>query len=174
VFGARPTLRGRAGVGRAGFGCGEEIVVFSKSFEKFRHKLKDDELLVLEVQRQFRRARGDADGDAGGESRQRIEVVNVLDLTEARQRFARGMRLTCNGQSSGSRLREVLAPYRSGTCPVSVVYSTRGAVCEIDLGESWRVNLHDDLIRSLGDWLSPENVRIVYGDASSQPVNGQW
>ena len=57
------------------------------------------------------------DGDAGGESRQRIEVVNVLDLAEARQRFARGMRFTCNGQSSGSRLREVLAPYRSGTLP---------------------------------------------------------
>ena len=151
----------------------EEIVVFSKSFEKFRHKLKDDELLVLEVQRQFRRARGDADGDAGGESRQRIEVVNVYDLAEARQRFARGMRLTCNGQSSGNRLREVLAPYRSGTCPVSVVYSNRGVVCEIDLGEAWRVNLHDDLIRSLGEWLSPENVRIVYGEARAQPVSNE-
>jgi DNA polymerase-3 subunit alpha len=152
----------------------EEIVVFSKSFEKFRHKLKDDELLVLEVQRQFRRARGDGDGDAAGESRQRIEVVNVFDLTEARQRFARGMRITCNGQSSGSRLRDVLTPYRSGTCPVSVVYSNRGAVCEIDLGESWRVNLHDDLIRSLGEWLSPENVRIVYGEARSQAVTSEW
>jgi DNA polymerase-3 subunit alpha len=151
----------------------EEIVVFSKSFEKFRHKLKDDELLVLEVQRQFRRARGDADGDAGGESRQRIEVVNVYDLAEARQRFARGMRLTCNGQSSGSRLREVLAPYRSGTCPVSVVYSNRGAVCEIDLGEAWRVNLHDDLIRSLGEWLSPENVRIVYGEPRAHAVSNE-
>ena len=146
----------------------EEIVVFSKSFEKFRHKLKDDELLVLEVQRQFRRARGGDMDDPGGDTRQRIEVVNVYDLAEARQRFARGMRLTCNGQSSGNRLREVLAPYRSGTCPVSVVYSNRGAVCEIDLGEAWRVNLHDDLIRSLGEWLSPENVRIVYGEARAQ------
>jgi len=33
------------------------------------------------------------------------------------------------------------------------------------LGDAWRVNLHDDLIKSLSDWLSPENVRIVYNDA---------
>ena len=129
---------------------------------------------MLEVQRQFRRARPDADGDPG-EARQRIEVVNVYDLAEARQRFARGMRLMCNGQSSGHRLREVLAPYRNGSCPVSVVYSNRGAVCEIDLGEGWRVNLHDDLIKSLGDWLSPENVRIVYGEARAQQVaTSEW
>jgi DNA polymerase III subunit alpha len=59
----------------------------------------------------------------------------------------------------------MLAPYRSGRCPVSVVYSNRGAVCEIDLGESWRVSLHEDLIRSLHDWASPENVRIVYSES---------
>ena len=98
----------------------------------------------------------------------------MFDLTEARQRFARGVRLTCNGASSGGRLRDVLAPYRSGTCPVSVVYANRGAVCEIDLGEAWRVNLHDYLIRSLGEWLSPENVRILYGDARSQSVSSEW
>ena len=144
----------------------EEIVVFSKVFDLYRHKLKEDQLLVLEVQRQARRARGgmDGDGDTGTDFRQRIEALNVLDLTEARGRFARGVRLICNGASSGGRLRDVLAPYRKGTCPVSVVYSGRAASCEIDLGEAWRVNLHEDLIRSLSEWLSPENVHIVYGE----------
>jgi DNA polymerase-3 subunit alpha len=45
---------------------------------------------------------------------------------------------------------------------VQIVYYNKGAACEIELGDDWRVNLHDDLIRSLSDWLEPENVRIVY------------
>jgi DNA polymerase-3 subunit alpha len=106
--------------------------------------------------------------ESGGEGRASIRAVNVLEFAEARNRFARGVKLTCNGASSGGKLRDLLAPYRSGRCPVSVVYSNRGAICEIDLGEAWRVNLHDDLIRSLNDWLSPENVRIVYPESVSR------
>jgi DNA polymerase-3 subunit alpha len=42
------------------------------------------------------------------------------------------------------------------------VYSNHGALCEIDLGDTWRVSLHEELIHALGDWLRPENVHIVY------------
>jgi len=122
------------------------------------------QLLVLEVQLRARGRPANGEFEGGGETRASIRAVNALDFAEARNRFARGVQLTCNGASSGNRLKEVLAPYRSGRCPVSVVYSNRGASCKIDLGEAWRVNLHDDLIKSLSEWLSPENVRIVYGE----------
>ena len=144
-----------------------EVIFFGEVFDKFRQKIKEDELLVLEVQLRARGGGGrmvNGEYEGGGEGRASIRAVNALDLTEARNRFARGVRITCNGDSSGGRLRDLLAPYRSGRCPVSVVYSNRGTVCEIDLGESWRVNLHDDLIHSLSEWLSPENVKIVYND----------
>jgi DNA polymerase-3 subunit alpha len=49
---------------------------------------------------------------------------------------------------------------------VQIVYSSNGATCELDLGEAWRVNLHDELIQSLSDWLRPENVQIVYQPAA--------
>jgi len=98
------------------------------------------------------------------ETRASIRAINALDLAEARRRFARGVRLTCNGESAGGKLRDVLAPYRNGQCPVSVVYANRGASCEIDLGDAWRVNLNDDLIRSLSEWLSADNVRVVYNE----------
>jgi DNA polymerase-3 subunit alpha len=134
-------------------------------FEKHRQKLKEDELLVLEVRLRAARARVvNGESDSGPDFGMRIEALNVLDLAEARNRFARGVKITCNGASSGNRLREVLAPYRSGRCPVSIVYSNRDASCEIDLGEAWRVNLHEDLIKSLAEWFSPENVRIVYNE----------
>ena len=30
------------------------------------------------------------------------------------------------------------------------------------LGEDWRINLDDRLLASLGEWLKPENVEVVY------------
>ncbi len=147
-----------------------EVVFFGEVFDRFRQKIKEDELLVLEVQLRLRggRATGSEFEGGGMESRMSIRAVNALDLAEARNQFARGVRLTCNGDASGGRLRDLLAPYRSGRCPVSVVYANRGAACEISLGEEWRVNLHDDLIRSLSEWLGPENVKIVYEPRAEQ------
>ncbi len=166
VLGSRvqTTASGHMGVIQLADDSGRfEIVAFREVFEKHRHKLREDEPLVLEVRLRAPRMRAtNGEGDAGQDYGVRIEAINVLDLSEARNRFARAVRLTCNGESSGGKLRELLTPYRSGTCPVSVVYSSRAATCEIGLGADWRVNLHDDLIRSLSDWLSPENVTILY------------
>ena len=129
-----------------------EVTVFNELFEQHRHWLKEDQLLIVEG----KVAHDDFSGSL------RISADKLYDLNGARNRYARGIRLACNGASSGARLRELLAPHRNGTCPVSIVYSNNGAVCEIDLGEAWRVKLHDELIRSLGEWLKPENVSIVY------------
>ncbi|MGH9578284.1 MAG: hypothetical protein ACRD3R_12670, partial [Terriglobales bacterium] len=95
----------------------------------------------------------------------RLTADRLYDLAAARSRFARKVRLHCNGQSSGSKLKELLAPYRNGGeggCPVSVVYSNNDAVAEIELGDAWRVKLDDGLINSLGNWIEPKNVQIVY------------
>jgi DNA polymerase-3 subunit alpha len=129
-----------------------EVTVYGELFESSRSLLKEDQLLVVE-------GRPQNDEFTGG---LRIAAEKLYDLPSARARFARGMRLVCNGESSGSRLRELLSPYKQGSCPVSIVYSNEGAQCRIDLGDQWRVKLDDDLIRSLGAWLKPENVQILY------------
>ncbi|MGQ0752797.1 MAG: DNA polymerase III subunit alpha, partial [Betaproteobacteria bacterium] len=134
-----------------------ELTVFNELFEQHRHWLKEDQLLIVEG----KVAHDDFSGSL------RISAEKLYDLAGARNRFARAIQLTCNGASSGNRLRELLAPHRNGSCPVSIVYTHHGAMCEIDLGEAWRVNLHDDLIRSLAEWLRPENVNIVYHAARS-------
>ena len=72
------------------------------------------------------------------------------------------MRLTCNGQSSAQKLKELLAPYRNGSCVVTLVYYNQRASCEIELGDAWRVNLSNNLLQSLGAWLSEDNVKVVY------------
>ena len=132
-----------------------ELTVFNELYEQHRHWLKEDQLLIVE---------GKVVHDEFSGSL-RVSAEQIYDLQTARNRYARAIRLICNGESSGSRLRDILMPFRNGKCPVSVVYSTRGAACEIDLGDAWRVSLQDELIRSLGSWLKPENVRIVYRES---------
>ena len=85
-------------------------------------------------------------------------------MTAARNRFARRVRLTCNGQASSQKLKELLEPYRNGACPVSILYRNHRAICEIELGEAWRVNVDDKLLQSLQAWLSEDNVTVIYNE----------
>ncbi|HEY0563125.1 MAG TPA: hypothetical protein VGD04_07345, partial [Methylophilus sp.] len=58
-------------------------------------------------------------------------------------------------------------PYRSQVgdkkrCPVKIEYHNAQAQVSVMLGEDWRVELHDDLLKHLQAWLSKENVKILY------------
>jgi DNA polymerase-3 subunit alpha len=166
------TASGRMGIVLLSDDSGKhEIVVYREAFERFRHKLREDELLVIEVRGRQRYRNSEAEAEGGGngaDNSLRLEALNILDLSEARNRYARGLRLTCNGQSSGARLKELLGPHRNGSCPVAIDYSSGGARCEVKLGASWQVNLSEELIRVLSDWLRPENVNIDYSGTAGR------
>ncbi|MEK7876306.1 MAG: DNA polymerase III subunit alpha, partial [Pseudomonadota bacterium] len=139
----------------------QEVTVYSELFDQYRQIIVEDALLVIEAKvRNVRRG--------GGEEAEavflRVNAEKIYDLSAARNRFARGVQLTCNGQSSAQKLKELLAPYRNGPCAVSVVYHNHDASCEIELGEAWRVNLNDNLLQSLAAWLSEDNVKVVYNE----------
>ena len=129
-----------------------DLTVFNELFEQHRSWLKEDELLIVE---------GKAALDRFTESL-RLSADRLFSLESARNHFAKVMRLHCNGQSSGAKLKEILAPYRNGGCPVSIVYNNLDAEVEVRLGEDWKVNLQEPLIQSLGQWLKPNNIEIVY------------
>ncbi len=131
-----------------------EVVIFNELYEQNRHLLKDDALLVIE-------GKVNRDDYSGGV---RVTAERIYDLAGARTRFAQGLRLACNGQSSGRKLAELLAPYKAqeGGCPVWVDYHTPNARCRVRLGEDWRVRLDDRLLESLGGWLRPEAVNVIY------------
>ncbi len=139
----------------------QEVVIYGEIFDQYRKVVVEDAVLVMEVKvRNI--ARGGQGGDDLETSFTRITAEKIYDLEAARNRYARGVRLTCNGQSSAQKLKELLAPYRNGPCPVSVVYDNHRASCEIELGDAWRVSLNDNLLQSLAAWLSADNVKIVY------------
>ena len=171
------TRRGRMGVivlddGRARV----ELVVYSELFESVRASLKEDQLLLVEAKVN---TKGGDDEYGNG---LRISADQLYSLDDARSRYAKRMELHCNGLANVVRLRELLAPYRNVVnissvvntsngskpkgnnwcCPVLLVYRNLSAICELELGDAWRVNLQDNLLQSLSAHFKAENVRIIY------------
>jgi DNA polymerase-3 subunit alpha len=129
-----------------------EVTVFNELWEAERAKIKEDELLLVEGKVQ-------KDDYSGG---LRITADKLHTLAEARGRYARGLRLTMNGGSDAKRLQALLAPFRNGPCPVRLNYRNGDAVAELPLPENWRVRLDDALLAGLADWLTAENVKVIY------------
>ena len=129
-----------------------EITVFNEIWDAERAKIKVDDLLLVEgkVQR---------DDYSGG---LRVSAEKLYTLAEARGLYARGLRLTMNGGSDAKRLQGLLDPFRNGPCPVRLAYSNDAAMAELPLPEAWQVHLEDALLVQLAEWLTPENVKVLY------------
>lgn len=152
-----------------------EMVVFDELFDQNRSWLKEDVLLVAEVKTSRYRRDDEESSDV-----LRITAENLYSLANARSRFAKQINIHCDtaSLSSISDLQTMLAAYtREHTngstddntdhqatyfCPVTLQYRNQNADCTISMGENWRVNLHEDLIQSLGKHFKPEQIEIIY------------
>jgi DNA polymerase III subunit alpha len=133
-----------------------EIVVFNETYDSARNLLREDQLVIVEAKVMQRT------GDDGQVQGLRVIAESVHDLTAIRRRYAKVLRIACNGGSDAERLAELLTPFRNGSCPIVVSYCNRGVGGELELPEDWRVDLDAALIERLGEWLTPQNVRVVY------------
>ncbi len=143
----------------------QEVTVYNEVFDQVRDLVKEDAVVVIEAKvRNVRRSVGE-EGEAVF---MRIAADRIYDVAGARSRFARGVRLSMNGEASqagaaaAATLKSLLEPYRNGPCPVAVCYRNGGASVEMQLGDTWRVTLDDALMKSLNEWLKPENVEVLY------------
>jgi len=143
----------------------QELTVYNEVSDQHRDLVKEDAVIVVEAKvRSVRRSIGE-EGEAVFT---RITAERIYDVAGARSRFARGVRLSMNGEVSqagaaaSATLKTLLEPYRNGPCPVAVCYRNGGASVEMQLGDNWRVNLDDALMKSLAEWLRPENVEVLY------------
>ena len=134
-------------------------------FDQVRDTVKEDAVVVIEAKvRNVRRSVGE-EGEA---QFMRVAAERIYDVAGARSRFARAVRLSMNGEASNTgaaasaKLKTLLEPYRNGRCPVEVLYKNGGASVEMQLGDAWRVTLDDALMKSLNEWLKPENVEVLY------------
>jgi DNA polymerase-3 subunit alpha len=148
------TRRGRMAVVTLDDGSAQvELTVFNEIFEVNRPWIREDELLVV-------RGKASIDEYSGNV---RVSGEELFDFASARSSFAQQLALRCNGNASISQIKEIFTPYRDGKCPVQINYRNGNASCQLRLGESWQVTLHDDLLRDLRGLLKEENVQVIYG-----------
>ncbi|MEO8345076.1 MAG: DNA polymerase III subunit alpha [Betaproteobacteria bacterium] len=133
-----------------------EIMVYNEIYDSVRSLLRDDQLVIAEVKVTQRMTE---DGESTG---LRIIAENVYDLPGLRRKFAKGLRLACNGNASASRLADILQPFRPGDKPITISYRNQGIAGDVALPEAWRVKLDDALLDRLREWLQPENVQVLY------------
>jgi DNA polymerase III subunit alpha len=78
------------------------------------------------------------------------------------------LKISCNGQADAIKLKSLLKPYCKSAsdelrgCAVKIEYHNKTSKVELMLGNDWRVNLHEELIAGLTEWLSQSNVKILY------------
>ena len=133
-----------------------EILVYNETFDGVRHLLREDHLVAAEVRVMQRLTE---DGELQG---MRVVAEAVYDLPALRKRFAKGLKLACNGNASAQGLAEILGPFRPGEKPVTILYRNDAIGGEVELPDDWRINIDDALLERLREWLAPESVQVVY------------
>lgn len=133
-----------------------EVILFGDAYQRYRHLLAKDRLLVIE---------GDLGFDEFSDG-YRVAAERVLDIAEARELYARRLVIGIDAERAGNgfipALREALTEYREGHCPVWIDYHGAGAVARLRLGDDWRVRPTDDLVRRLEGLVAPGSVRLDY------------
>lgn len=135
-----------------------DVIVGGELLMQSANLIKEDQLLVIE-------GRIRHDDFSGGN---RVSANKIFNLPTARSTYASMLKIACNGQSDAAKLTNILRPYclsgdaEKRLCPVKIEYHNETSQASFMLGDEWRVELQDDLIRHLEGWLSKENVKILY------------
>ncbi|HEX4869352.1 MAG TPA: DNA polymerase III subunit alpha, partial [Moraxellaceae bacterium] len=136
-----------------------EAALFSDSYEQFKHLIVKDTVVVVE---------GEVSHDdySGG---LKMVVRKVMSLAEARAARSRGLELKLEGSRLGMRfgaeLHALLTAHRpagGGGCPVRVRYRSPQAEAVLRLGEGWRVQATDELLKRLRQQYGSEAVEVLY------------
>ncbi len=139
-----------------------EAVLYTEVFDKCRASLVDDQPLIV-------RGKVSLDERTDG---MRVIVDEVRTMDEARK-HAKMMTLSMNGQADSGKLRNKLAPHlapnQANSCPILIRYNNGAATVDVPLPEHWRVRLSEDLLQSLYEWLTPENVDLQFDTANLMP-----
>jgi DNA polymerase-3 subunit alpha len=133
-----------------------DVALFSEALEKYEELMQKDRILVVSGQVSF-------DDFSGG---LKMSARELLDINDARERFARAIRISLDEQRIDERffprLCEILEPARAGVCPVQVNYRRPGSRARLTLGTEWRVTPTDQLIDDLRVLLGRERVELVF------------
>ncbi|MBL1378587.1 DNA polymerase III subunit alpha [Zobellella iuensis] len=133
-----------------------DVTLFSDALDRYESLLEKDKILVISGQVSF-------DDFSGG---LKMSAREVLDISDARERFARGLQLNIDksqiDQGFFTQLLDILTPVRAGVCPVRVTYHRPGARAQLTLGTEWRVTPTDQMLESLKQLLGQDKVALIF------------
>jgi DNA polymerase-3 subunit alpha len=133
-----------------------EVAVFAEAYQRFRDLLVKDRLLVVA-------GSVSVDDYTGGV---RMSADEIHDIDQARGIYARRLEIAVDERQAANgfpgALSEMLLPFREGGCPVWVNYHGEQARAQLALGNEWRVQPTDELLRRLRDTLGQEAVEVIY------------
>ncbi|MCB1750348.1 MAG: DNA polymerase III subunit alpha [Gammaproteobacteria bacterium] len=145
-----------------------EATLFSEACETYAELLTVDRVLVVI---------GNLSHDEyrGGLS---IRVDQVVAFEQVRATNAGSINIKIDEQRLHDRnvaaaeyileLEHVLSAYRGGDCPLHVTYEVKDASVVLALGDDWRVQPTDELIRRLERITRPGKIEVKYGQKARQ------
>jgi DNA polymerase-3 subunit alpha len=134
-----------------------EIAAFGEVYEKYRGIFTRDSLLI-------------AEGALGVDDylgTLRLTVEKLYTMEQGREAFARSIQLVwnaggCEDQDFVASLMAVLEPFKGGSCPVGIGYTSNIAKVNLLLGDEWRIHPTDELLVRLTALLGGDAVEIKY------------
>ena len=135
-----------------------EVVLFEDVFERYRHLLEADQVVLVEGGLRYDDFLNDWS----------LRATRVEELSAARQRYASHVVVLWNQSSANnepgfvSGLRNALKSSRDGGCQVSVEYRGAKAGARLSLGDDWRVKPTTALIEQLVGLVGESGVKVVY------------
>ncbi len=133
-----------------------EVMLYTDALDKYQQLLEKDKILIVSGQVSF-------DDFSGG---LKMIAREVMDIDEAREKYARGLALSLTDRQIDdqllNRLRQVLEPHRSGTIPVNLYYQREDARAKLRFGATWRVTPSDRLLNDLRLVIGTEQVELEF------------
>ena len=130
-----------------------DVSVFGKTFAQYGERVQKDALLVFKGSVRH-------DEYSGGFN---LIADEVMDIADARQRFAQRLRIKVDCQQDiPAQLVSLLSPYQGGSTPILLDVAHDCAVASLWLGEEWQVHPQDTLLEQLRLKFSNDAVVLEY------------
>jgi DNA polymerase-3 subunit alpha len=139
-----------------------EVTLFQEPFERFRHLLTAHAIVVISGSLKF-----DEFIDAW-----RVTAKEVLDIDRVIE--TRALKLVIrwqeevNGKLNADRLKNLLEPFRPGSCDVSIFYMRNDAQARVKFGADWAVRPSRELRDQLTEIVGWDGFRFLYESSTPE------
>ncbi len=148
--GGRVTLELDDGEGRL------EVSLFQEAYERFRHLLTTHAIVVISGSLKF-------DDFIDG---WRLTAKDVADIDRVIESKSPDLIIRwcedVHGKLDANRLKNLLEPFRPGSCDISVFYASDDAQARVRFGSDWSVRPSRELREQLSEIVGLDDFRFVY------------